>query len=160
MLGVLGVALLAAAIPLSVLAHELTIGGLAFHVFLLPFGIVGFTVAWRVPRNPIGWILLVVALAMWFTGDAEFYSVRAYRLGHPRLPLARLAVFLAIGWIWMLVLMPLPIALFPDGRLPSRRWRWTMWVYAIVAALSSPVSTGAAHASSSRITSGSTRRAS
>ena len=135
MLGAVGIVLLAAAIPLAGLAHQLTPGGLAFHVILLPFGIVGFTVARRVPGNPIGWILLVVALAMWFTGDVEFYSVRAYRLGHPGLPLARLAVFLAVGWIWMLVLMPLPIALFPDGRLPSRRWRWTMWLYLAVSAL-------------------------
>jgi hypothetical protein len=134
-LGAIGLVLLAAAPPLAAAAHQLTAGGLAFHVILLPFGIVGFTVARRAPGNPIGWILLVVALAMWFTGDVEFYSVRAYRLGHPGLPLARLAVFLAVGWIWMLVLMPLPIALFPDGRLPSRRWRWTMWLYAMVAGL-------------------------
>ena len=51
-LGALGVVLLAAAIPLSALAHQLTIGGLAFHVILLPFGIVGFTVARRVPQEP------------------------------------------------------------------------------------------------------------
>jgi hypothetical protein len=134
-LGALGLVLLAAAAPLAALAHELTVGGLAFHLFLLPFGIVGFTVARRVPGNPIGWILLVVALTMWFTGDDEFYAVYAYRLGHPGVPLARLAVFLAVGWIWMLVLMPLPIALFPDGRLPSPRWRWTMWLYVTVGAL-------------------------
>ena len=135
--------LLAAAIPLAgARAPVDRSAAWLFHVILLPFGIVGFAVARRVPRNPIGWILLVVALAMWFTGDVEFYSVRAYRLGHPGLPLARLAVFLAVGWIWMLVLMPLPIALFPDGRLPSRRWRWTMWLLRVGRRpFSSPVST-------------------
>jgi hypothetical protein len=135
LLGAIGVVLLAAAIPLAVLAHQLTVGGLGFHVILLPFAIVGFTVARRVPGNPIGWILLAVALAMWLTGDNAFYAVRAYRLGHPGLPLARLTVFLSVGWIWMLVLMPLPIALFPDGHLPSPRWRWTMWLYLAVCAL-------------------------
>ena len=30
--------------------------------------------------------------------------------------------------------MPLPIALFPDGKLPQR-WRWTMPAYIVVSAL-------------------------
>jgi hypothetical protein len=32
----------------------------------------------------------------------------------------------------MLVLLPLPILLFPQGRVP-RRWCWTLWVYAVQA---------------------------
>lgn len=28
-------------------------------------------------------------------------------------------------WIWLIILAPLPIALFPDGRLSSR-WRWVV----------------------------------
>jgi hypothetical protein len=34
----------------------------------------------------------------------------------------------------MLLLLPLPILLFPDGRV-SRRWRWTLWVYGAQAAV-------------------------
>jgi hypothetical protein len=45
------------------------------------------------------------------------------------LPFARLAVFLAPGgWIWLVVFLPLPLALFPDGRL-SLRWRRLLWAY-------------------------------
>jgi hypothetical protein len=45
------------------------------------------------------------------------------------LPLGPLAAFLAPNWIPLIVLLPLPIALFPDGRFPSRRWRATLWAY-------------------------------
>ena len=96
---------------------------------MLPFGLVGFVLARRVPGNPIGWILLILAVAMMLSTDDGFYAVRAFRLGHQGLPLARLAVFLAAGWVLMIVLMPLPIALFPDGQRPSGRWRWTMAAY-------------------------------
>jgi hypothetical protein len=34
----------------------------------------------------------------------------------------------------MLLLLPLPILLFPDGRV-SRRWRWTLWAYGALAAV-------------------------
>ncbi len=52
-----------------------------------------------------------------------------YRLGDTGLPLGPLAAFLAPNWIPLIALLPLPIALFPDGRLPSRRWRTTLWAY-------------------------------
>jgi len=45
------------------------------------------------------------------------------------LPFGRVAVFLAPGmWMWLVVLLPLPLVLFPDGRL-TRRWRRLLWPY-------------------------------
>ena len=67
--------------------------------------------------------------------DASAYSVAAYRAGHHGLPLARLAVFLTAGWIGFVLLLPLPILLFPDGHLPSPRWRWTLRLYLVCAAV-------------------------
>src|SRR5439155_20683408 len=32
-------------------------------------------------------------------------------------------------WIPLIALLPLPIVLFPNGRMPSGRWRWTLWAY-------------------------------
>ena len=52
-----------------------------------------------------------------------------YRLGY-RLPLGPLDVF----WEPPLLLLPLVILLFPDGRLPSRRWQWTLEAYLALAA--------------------------
>jgi hypothetical protein len=95
----------------------------------VPTAAVGAILARRRSGNPIGWLLLGVGLAAFASADVGQYTVLAYREGHPDLPLDRLAAFLSTGWLLMLILLPLPIMLFPDGRLPSRRWRWTLVVY-------------------------------
>jgi hypothetical protein len=95
----------------------------------LPTAAVGAILARRRSGNPIGWLLMGVGLAAFGSADAGQYAVLAYREGHADLPLDRLAAFLSTGWLLMLILLPLPIMLFPDGRLPSRRWRWTLVVY-------------------------------
>jgi hypothetical protein len=130
----LTVALMVASIPLSLPVHQLT-AGVAPPLVMSPFAAVGWIVARRQPRNAIGWIMLLLALIYIASGDAGFYAVLAYRFGHPHLPLARLAVFLTQGWTALLVLLPLPILLFPDGRLPSPRWRWAVRAYLVEAAV-------------------------
>ena len=64
--------------------------------------------------------------------DAANYAVLVFRVHHA-LPLGRLAVFLAPAWVPVLVLAPLPIVLFPDGKIPPGRWRWTFWAYIALA---------------------------
>jgi hypothetical protein len=63
-----------------------------------------------------------------FSGDAGQYALLDYRNGHTGLPLARVGVFCAAGWVSMVVLLPLPIGLFPEGRL-SKRSRLLLWAY-------------------------------
>jgi len=133
-LGGVAAVLIVVSFPLSALAHQLTFGGVGQALLMIPFAAVGTLVAYRQPRNPIGWLLLVTALTVVGGTDAGFYSVRAYHLDHHGLPLSRLAVFLTQGWASMLVLVPLPILLFPDGKV-SRRWRWTLWLYLAVVAV-------------------------
>ena len=124
-LGVAVVVSMAAAIPLSALAGS---GNGLFALALVPFAGVGAIIAWRQPWNPVGLVLLLLALVVTASSDAGSYSVMVYRRGD-HLPLGRLAVFLAPGaWIWLVALLPLPLALFPDGRL-SRGWRWVLWTY-------------------------------
>jgi hypothetical protein len=132
LLGAVALASLVAAVPLAAFAHQLNFGGLSFFIPVAPFAAVGVVVARRVPGNSIGWIMIALALSLMISTDIGFYAVRAYRVDHHSLPLSRVAVFLAVGWIWMIVLLPLPIALFPDGQLTSRRWQWTLPAYAVV----------------------------
>ena len=130
LLGVVTLVLLAVNLPLVALAHEFTFSNLALGAFPgLPFVVVGTVVANRQPRNPVGWLLLVTGFLVVLCSDGGMYSVLRYRLGDTGLPLGPLAAFLAPNWIPLVVLLPLPIALFPDGRLPSRRWRTTLWAY-------------------------------
>lgn len=135
-LGALALVLFLAVVPLSILARQFTVSGLFFPVLLIvPFACVGLPVALRQPRNPIGWILLTLAVALAVWQDADFYSLAVYGVGHHELPLARLAVALSAGWLALILLLPLPILLFPDGHLPSRRLRWTLRVYLALSAV-------------------------
>jgi hypothetical protein len=121
-----------ASFPLSAYAHQF--GVIGQPLLMTPFAAVGTLVAYRQPRNPIGWLLVVTALTSAGGADAGFYAVRAYHVDHHGLPLSRLAVFLTQGWASMLVLLPLPILFFPDGKV-SRPWRWTLWLYIAMASV-------------------------
>jgi hypothetical protein len=126
--------LLAASLVLAVQAHELTIAQFWSSVLVwLSVGAVGLVVAGRQPANPMGWIFLALALLGVLGLDGGYYAVLAYRPG-AALPLGPAAVLLALYWSPLIVTFPLVILLFPDGRLPSRRWRWVMWAYLPVAA--------------------------
>jgi hypothetical protein len=90
---------------------------------------VGVIVLLRQLRNPIGWLLLGVAFLVGGSFDVETYAYLIYHVGDHGLPLGRIAVFLAPCWYAGIVLLPLPILIFPDGRLPSARWRPLLVVY-------------------------------
>jgi hypothetical protein len=96
---------------------------------LLPYGVVGFVVAWRRPRNPLGWIFvgLVVALALSAVGGT--YAVADYRARHGTLPLGWVAMLAQPGWAPGIVLIGLAILLFPDGKPASALLRWALWLY-------------------------------
>jgi len=136
-LGILVLALMIAEPPLARLARESVnaSNGSVPVWFSAAFGVVGFVVAWRRSRNPLGWILLAVAGCWAISEDASFYVVAHYRLGHGGLPLGSVALLVQPAWAAAIVLTGLVVFLFPDGRLPSPRWRWVLWPYLGVAAL-------------------------
>jgi hypothetical protein len=93
---------------------------------------VGFVIVRRQPRNAIGWILLTAPAGLQLLpADAASYALLAYRLGH-RLPFGAVALLLEYSWAPAIVLLGLAILLFPDGRLPSPRWRPVLWSYLAV----------------------------
>ena len=129
-LGALVFVLTVIAVPLA----GLTVLNVGSDLLNLIFAGVGVVVARRQPRNPIGWILLVFILMALLGDNAGAYAVLVYTHGHQGLPLAQVAVLLApLGYLAIPV-FPLVILLFPDGRLTSRRWRWVLWAYAVLAA--------------------------
>jgi hypothetical protein len=135
--GGLVLALVVVDVPLARLAHQglNASGGSSPVWFSAALGVVGFVVASRKPRNPLGWILLGGAAASSLSQDASFYAVADYRLRHGGLPLGWVAVLAQPGWAVSIVLTGLAVLLFPDGRPPSPRWRWVLWLYLAAATL-------------------------
>jgi hypothetical protein len=134
-LSALVVALIVADFPLAHLVHKSTESGLGEAVVALAFGLVGLLVAWRQPSHPMGWLLLGVALFLLLDVDASNYSVLDYRMHHGTLPLGAVAVLLQPSWAPAVALLGLTILLFPDGRLPSRHWKWVLWPYLVLGGL-------------------------
>ena len=136
-LGAVVVALLVVFTVLTILSSDLRVSADGTTAVLaLAFAGVGLVVARHQPGNPIGWIMLGCAVATALAPDARLYLVLDHRLGHSSLPFGTVAVF------WVATLWPLPflvgtpaLLLFPDGRLPSPRWRWTMRAYLGASAL-------------------------
>jgi hypothetical protein len=122
--------LIAAVVVLSVLARR---PGYPVQpiVIALPSAAVGALVARRLPRNPNGWLLLGFAAAILLSTGAGAYSLLVYSLGR-HLPLGPVALVLYQLWSPAFALYLLVILLFPDGRLPSPRWRWAVWAYVLL----------------------------
>ena len=128
-------ALFAAAVPLSRLAHQsLNAGGGSVPVWVsAAFAAAGWVLAFRRPANPLGWIMLGDAFFFALSEDASYYTVADYGLRHGDLPLGGMALLAQPGWAPAIVCFGLLLLLFPDGRLPAARWRWLVGVYVTVA---------------------------
>jgi hypothetical protein len=103
---------------------------LLFHALTFSFPLVGVLIARRQPRNAITWILLGIGLAWSVGAVTEAYRDYALLTAPGSLPGGDV-VDAASSWLWVPGIVPagtLLILLFPDGRLPSPRWRWVVWL--------------------------------
>ena len=116
----LALALLGPAVPLGI-GLEPAFDLLGWHLFTVVLATVGLLVASHHPSNPVGWLFLGLAVLQGFDELCAAYGLRAARDG---LPAGEIAEWVA-SWIWILAptLLGLVFGLFPDGYLPSRRWR-------------------------------------
>jgi hypothetical protein len=97
------------------------VGGVSFVVLSLAYACVGAVVAARAPENPIGWIFCVTGLA--FGLATLSYEYARYGLYATAQPLAGASLAAGLPTETIAALLGLTVLLFPDGRLPSRRWR-------------------------------------
>jgi hypothetical protein len=141
-LAALAALLLATLVVQAAVSGQLTAGSVLSNSGLLltmvTIAAVGLVVAWHQPANPTGWLLLAVTLCFTLGFNAGSYITLRYRLGHTGLPLGPLALLLTSLFLLAIPLFALVIMLFPDGRLPSRGWKWFTGV-SLVLALAGPV---------------------
>ena len=97
----------------------------------LAFPLVGALIASRRPENPIGWICLAAGLFwMFIVLDSSILGSNPYPV----------IIGALTQWTWVPPVGLLGIyliLLFPDGRLPSRRWRPLAWLSGAVMVLAS-----------------------
>ena len=94
----------------------------------LPLALTGFVLARRLPANPIGWLQLVAGFVVAFVFVADGYAIASVHAGWD-LPGAAYGGWF-VSWLWVLLLSLVGffvVLLFPDGHLPSRRWRPVAW---------------------------------
>jgi hypothetical protein len=90
-----------------------------------PLAVLGFLIVRKQPANKVGWLMLASGVGLPLTSIGQPYVVMIYRLGY-RLPLGPLAMLIAYSWLAPTAALAVAVLLFPDGSLPSRRWRWAL----------------------------------
>jgi hypothetical protein len=101
-----------------------------FWLLFVSFATVGALVASRWPKNAIGWIFCWLGLSFSLGSASEEYALYALVTEAGSLPGAEEMVWLTawFGGPIVFALFALVFLLFPNGRLPSRRWRPVMWL--------------------------------
>jgi hypothetical protein len=102
------------------------------HVLLVPgYATVGAVIAAR-QRNRIGWLFLAFGLLAALLSFGNTYFMRGAIVTPGSLPAARVAVWAGtVLWPSGFLFLALLLLLFPNGRLPSPRWRPVALVLAV-----------------------------
>jgi hypothetical protein len=117
--------------------QELVADTLPAVTWTIAFSLVGAVIASRRPRHRLGWIFCIVGLSQGLVTFTNEYAVYALWTAPGSVPGGPFMAWLTT-WDWagsapvLLTFVPL---LFPDGRLPSRRWRPVAWLSAAPIAL-------------------------
>ncbi|HET9979358.1 MAG TPA: hypothetical protein VFQ32_02870 [Ktedonobacterales bacterium] len=111
-------------------------GTIAMVVAFFTFPTMGALIIWQRPRNTVGWIFCCIGLGTAFTSFSAAF-VQYALASHTDASLLVGVVDAAGNTVWPLNLGlgTFLLFLFPNGRLPSRRWRFIFWLDVAVVAL-------------------------
>src|SRR4051794_37964965 len=126
----------ALSLGLTALALRLDPALAADELAFLAFPTVGALVASRRPANPVGWLFCALGVPLGVERIAKAYATYAL-VTHPGAVPGGPAMAWLATWPWVTVvgLLATAFLLFPDGRLPSHRWRPVLWLVAGAAAV-------------------------
>jgi len=113
-----------------------TVAAVLLTTLVLSFSTVGALIATRRPHNPIGWIMLAAGISVGATLLASAYVDLSLALPQESLPATQWVAWVT-SWLPLVGFAPMVtflLLLFPDGRLPSRRWRPVGWLAVVAVA--------------------------
>src|SRR5215217_6622284 len=123
---------------LSLLLLALNLSHLEAHVFdywlvnalqAASFSIIGAIIASRLPGNPVGWLFCAAGCTIAVAYLSAEYAIYTLLARPDSLPIGEALAWLAFwAWIPSIGCIVLSLLLFPNGRLPSSRWRWLAWL--------------------------------
>jgi hypothetical protein len=102
-------------------------------VLPISFSIIGAIIASRLPANYVGWLFCAAASVSAAANFSAQYAIYALLAQPNSLPAGEAMAWLA-AWVWIPYIgcIVLSLLLFPNGRLPSSRWRWLAWLTVLV----------------------------
>jgi signal transduction histidine kinase len=108
-----------------------------FTLLMLSFPVVGALIASRQPENAIGWLMLGIGWGAALASALSIYAVYSLEINPGSLPRPDIAVALNQGsWVPFIgIVGTFLLLLFPDGHLPTPRWRPWAWFSAVAMAL-------------------------
>jgi signal transduction histidine kinase len=103
-----------------------TVAIVLFVVLLLVWVGIGTLIVWRQPGNWAGWLFIVTGAPFPILSLAQ--AVMVYGLKVDPGSVRFLPAWATLGEfaLYPVALLPLLFLLYPDGHLPSPRWRWTV----------------------------------
>ncbi len=100
------------------------------------FAVCGGFIVWFRPRNPVGWLLVLGGFGHLASAVAAPAASALHDHGAPTAAVTGAVSIFVWTWPWSIGLfLPVMLLVFPDGTLPSRRWRVVLIAVLVTAPL-------------------------